>query len=751
MTERFGGSYRRLGRFCRYCVAPALLFLICCGFCWKLTLSSEYTWIDNPDVVQMDVPRLQFQRVAWRNHEFPLWDPHLWCGQPFLGEIVGAAYPLNWPLFLSHPSRNNPLSLSALNWYFVFLHFLGALFAYWLCLDLGLSRLASLLGGFVYSFAGMFGLTLWPEVLGSLLLAPLVLLFLLRAFRGDRRFGDAAISGMFLGLAWLSGHHEFPIYLTLAVGGICLYRIASHRVEWRRSLGLACTTVLFTVLVSALQTVPAYEYSKLAVRWVGLDNPVGWKDAIPYRIDAENSFVPSSLTALIVPWAAHNVEAFVGIVVLCLAVIAVFTRWSDPFVRLFTCLALAGLLLSLGGWNLMHGILYATFPLFGKARIPSRLLSIFDLGIAPLAAAGLDSLRQHRDSPVLRLAYRVPIALGTGIIALGLAAPALQKPGPSDAMFLTGLIGILFGCLVLARFHEAIPALPARLGVAALIFIELGNFSAAIYRDRSAYHRETLLPRLTEYSDIAGFLRSQPGPVRVHAEAMGAFNFGDWEGIDTLSGFGAGVTANFLSLNWPSARTQNLLGVSYTLTKQDQRADQQLVFRGASGVNVLKNVDAFPRTWIVHRIVQAASLENLRTRLDDPAFDARSTGLMLESVPSVQSCAGDELAQIFERGANSVVIDTRLNCKGMLILSDVWYPGWVAHVDGAPARIYQPYSALRGVVVDRGRHRVEFHYRPTSALVGVVMSILGIVGACAVAFWERRRNSRPTMVARAAR
>ena len=393
----------------------------------------------------------------------------------------------------------------------------------------------------------------------------------------------------------------------------------------------------------------------------------------------------------------------------------------------------------------MHGILYATFPLFGKARIPSRLLSIFDLGIAPLAAAGLDSLRQHRASGVLRLAYRVLIALGTGTIALGLAAPALQKPGPSDALFLTGLIGILFGCLVLARVHEAIPALPACLGVAALIFIEVGNFSAAIYRDRGAYHRETLLPKLTQYSDIARFLRSQPGPVRVNTEAMGAFNFGDWEGIDTLSGFGAGVTSNFLSLNWPSARTQNLLGVSHALTTQAQRADQQLVFRGASGVNVLKNVDAFPRTWIVHRVMQASSPEDLQARMDDTAFDARSTGLLLESGPSVQSCTGDELSQISQRGANSVVINTRLNCKGMLILSDVWYPGWVALVDGAPAHIYQPYSALRGVVLDQGRHRVEFHYRPISALVGAVMSILGIVGACAIAFWERRRNSRPAI------
>jgi len=71
---------------------PLLLLVICFGFCWKLVLSNEYTWIDDPDITNMDVPRLQFEQATWRNHEFSLWDPHLSCGQPFLGQIVGASF-----------------------------------------------------------------------------------------------------------------------------------------------------------------------------------------------------------------------------------------------------------------------------------------------------------------------------------------------------------------------------------------------------------------------------------------------------------------------------------------------------------------------------------------------------------------------------------------------------------------------------------------------------------------------------------
>jgi uncharacterized membrane protein YfhO len=76
----------------------------------------------------------------------------------------------------------------------------------------------------------------------------------------------------------------------------------------------------------------------------------------------------------------------------------------------------------------------------------------------------------------------------------------------------------------------------------------------------------------------------------------------------------------------------------------------------------------------------------------------------------------------------------------MLILSDTWYPGWEATVDGRKVPIYQAYSALRGVVLEAGFHRIEFRYRPASALIGGLMSMIGILTACGVVVWELRRR-----------
>ena len=48
----------------------------------------------------MELPRLQFLALELRHLRFPLWNPNLWCGQPFLAQFTGAAYPLNWILAL---------------------------------------------------------------------------------------------------------------------------------------------------------------------------------------------------------------------------------------------------------------------------------------------------------------------------------------------------------------------------------------------------------------------------------------------------------------------------------------------------------------------------------------------------------------------------------------------------------------------------------------------------------------------------
>jgi uncharacterized membrane protein YfhO len=106
-------------------------------------------------------------------------------------------------------------------------------------------------------------------------------------------------------------------------------------------------------------------------------------------------------------------------------------------------------------------------------------------------------------------------------------------------------------------------------------------------------------------------------------------------------------------------------------------------------------------------------------------------------VPALERCEGAEQARITGYGVGRVVVEARLRCRGMLVLTDTWFPGWRATAGGQPLRIYEAYAAVRGVVLEAGTHVVEFRYRPASVLAGGALTALACLAAAACA---RRRK-----------
>lgn len=724
-----------------------LLLVICAGFYWRLVFTDQYTYLHSPDLANMELPRFQFQATQWRHLRFPLWDPHHWCGQPFLGQILGAAYPPNW--VLPHlPFQQGKIRVSVLHWYFVLIHFQGALFAYWLCRDLGRSRAASLLAGLVFALGAFLGDTDWPQVLNGAVWAPAIFLFLLRALRGERPVSSASLCGVFTGVAWLSGHHEVPIYLTAAVGGVWLFHIARGRGSRRRLLALAAATVVFAVLTSGLQTLPGYEYGKLAFRWVGAPDPVTFSQPVPYSVHQQYSFTPASLLGIVLPGQFRHVNPFIGVVALSLALLALALAWRNhPPVRLFGVVALVGLLFALGGENVFHGILYSLAPLFGKARVPARVIVIFNLGVAPLVAFGLDALREEPLSVWLRRMIWCLAAAALGIFAVagGLSIRgrlSLDAPG----MF-TALAAALLASLLAAWRARAINGQALAVSLILLSLFELGRVSGARMPSLRDTQRPSLLAGLRANDDIAAFLRQQPQPLRVDVNDRDIpSNFGDWHGINTLGGYAAGVTTNIFALETHTPRAQDLLAVNYRVAREPSRPDQELVFRGASGVNVYRNPAALPRARVVHEVVQAPSDAELRKLHQDGAFDVRAKAAMLGAPPQLEPCEGGEEVSFASRQPSRVVLEVTMRCRGMVVLADTAFPGWRAEVDGRAAPVHEVDGALRGVVVERGSHRIEMTYRPASVTFGALMTLTGVLGACLIRRWEGRRPSEAAAI-----
>jgi hypothetical protein len=150
-------------------------------------------------------------------------------------------------------------------------------------------------------------------------------------------------------------------------------------------------------------------------------------------------------------------------------------------------------------------------------------------------------------------------------------------------------------------------------------------------------------------------------------------------------------------------------------------------------LKLFENPDVFPRTWVVHRLLVA----NTRLEVSDFILNKpellRTFAPIRNASPPLEQCSGVDQLRIVENRPGRTVIDAELGCKGMLIVSDLYFPGWQATVDGRRAEIHEVYGFLRGVVVEGGRRRVEMVYRPRSVFTGAVMTAAGAALALAAA------------------
>ena len=90
---------------------------------------------------------------------------------------------------------------------------------------------------------------------------------------------------------------------------------------------------------------------------------------------------------------------------------------------------------------------------------------------------------------------------------------------------------------------------------------------------------------------------------------------------------------------------------------------------------------------------------------------------------------------------NTVQVAAQSDTGGVLFLSDTYYPGWQAEVDGVPARIYKADVAFRAVNVPPGSHVVRFVFRPRSLRLSIYGAGAGLLVAMAgLALGRKRRR-----------
>lgn len=151
----------------------------------------------------------------------------------------------------------------------------------------------------------------------------------------------------------------------------------------------------------------------------------------------------------------------------------------------------------------------------------------------------------------------------------------------------------------------------------------------------------------------------------------------------------------------------------------------------AEGLSIYENKNALPRAFFASRVIETGSHEEALETLRNPTFSSldvvvvekvitRAPEVIVTSRPPQTS---PPQATIIEDRRNRVVIETQNEDSGMLVLSDNYYPGWSASVDGTPAEIFRANCTMRAISVPAGRHMISFVFMPVTFKASVYLSL----------------------------
>ena len=178
-------------------------------------------------------------------------------------------------------------------------------------------------------------------------------------------------------------------------------------------------------------------------------------------------------------------------------------------------------------------------------------------------------------------------------------------------------------------------------------------------------------------------------------------------------------------------------GNSVSLASLLQRNDLALAFRSHTAA-MWENRSVLPRAFIVHRAEIVAD-DAMLPRLREPDFRPDQVALLSDGLPLVGEDEGikDEVV-IAEYKPERVVIRVVTNQTGYLILTDTWYPGWEASLDGAGVPIHRADYIFRAVLLQPGTHTVVFEYHPQSFILGAWVSIASVVATIVLGIAGRK-------------
>lgn len=780
----------------------AIVFLIALPpiFFWRETLG--WLTLGDQDAVFWFFPAYKFAAEQIRSGSFPLWNPYQYGGVPFFAEWQsGTLDPLNWIHWLGATSRTLTLSIQL-----SFCIALLAMFGYsrsigftrrasiFVAVVFGLSGFLvgrTLYPGFVRIVALMPLVLCFTErlrqhgrwrdtVFGALIIAwqifaahpqPLIYSSLLACFY------------VLFRLYRETGRLKFLLqFATMFVAGIGLaavqllpafeFATKSVRQAWPFELFTLHSLHPASLLVTLF---PFFHGSGKTI----------------YQLPYWGTY-----------WHHNEAQIYLGAIALVLALAGMIASWRARYrIGIFwSVVAVAGAILAMGKYTGIVAKLLYYIPLLSHFRSPNRHWMEVSMAVAVLSGYAVNRLLQERSRFIARISQLSVAFLFLLISAVG--GFILWQTARAESLFrsMTDLHHLPSGFLQSARLEFLLPIITsAVVCLVIIIFTKATNRArwfalllAALLVDFNLYAAFAPINNPAKLESLVGTAmppqlaarQSEREPIRYQMMlnvATGEFSPFWLYGHEMMTGYDPVLSERQkvfsgldeagrcfdLTMLEPQDQTLDIFNARFVfvppnfmseeLVKNTSRWREIVIERDPAkpytDYRIFENLRALPRVWLVNQARtewEGDQLKLIRGQL--PGFDPRETALIdhetsakLDSrLLQADAGRGDQTgkASIISRASAATKIETETTKASLLILSEMFYPGWKALIDGREVEIWRVNYNLRGVSIPAGKHLVEFRYRPKSIMIGAVISLITALCLIAGLILEKHRLRR---------
>jgi hypothetical protein len=649
------------------------------------------------DIQAYFVPLWTAAARAMRHATAPTWDLGAWSGQPLIGDPqIGLFYPPNWIWLWVSPVRA-----------YAWLALLHALFAAAgmgaLVRARGGSREASALAALALGCSAFLVLELRHAMFGATTAWLPWALWGVEEYSRNKKLERLAVAAGAIGFAILAGGWSMLWWGALFIG---VYAVV-------RAPRMLLAAGLIGAALGAVQLLPAMAHGRLSPRALGLE----YAEASSYAWPSWNYLI-----SLLVPtWFGDDARGSylgapdqwelcgyaVGAVTALLAALSLFRRERRRERLAWVALLAFAVALARGPGTPLHRFLFDHVPFYAAMRCPARALYLWTLAVPILGADGLDFLLE-----------KIPRRRSL-IGALVVAALALE---------LTVTWRAENPSVTLAVTEERPPAVEwiahhARPG-RAVNDVHLGqrwhNFGLLLGIESAGGYSSLPVWRYLHYLWIANH-----GAVYPHAKLAGDLTAqGMWHFAAPL--------VDLMDVRWLLAsRAHPPDGSGWTR-----------VFVGPEGpdaIDVWRNDETFPRAFVIYR-TRVLPDENDQARALAAADFHPDREVIVDRPLGVDGDAPlTPVTALYRDSPTDLAVEVTTERPGVLVFSEVWYPGWKALVDEKPAEILRVDYALRGIKLDPGKHTVAMAIDNDPLAYGAALSLTALALLTGLAWLARRK------------